>query len=80
MNPPLVRILLSRTASDALTATGEQAFAVIGRASYPDDPTRWVIHIAPVSFETAHDACEVLLGTKRAAPLRKAKADDIANA
>jgi hypothetical protein len=76
VNPPLVRILLSKAASDALTASGEQAFSVIGRASHPDDPTRWVIYIAPVSFTTASDACAVLLGTKRAAPLRKAKADD----
>jgi len=74
----IVRIILSRVASDALTAAGDQCFAVIGRASYPDDPARWVIHIAPVSFGTAHDACEVLMGTKRAAPIRKSKTDDIA--
>ena len=68
----VTRIVLSRVASDALTATGERAFAVIGRASYPDDPTRWVIHIAPVSFETAHDACRVLLAGKTVKKTRRA--------
>lgn len=69
----LIRILLSERVSAALTEAGEQCFAIIGKASHPDDPSRWVLHLAPVEWETAHDACEVLLGRKRATAIRKPK-------
>ena len=71
--PGLIRLVLGRSASEALTAAGERAFAIVGRASYPEDPSRWVIHLAPVDFPAAQDACEVLLGTKRAIRPRKPK-------
>ncbi len=64
--PGHVRILLSQAASEALTATGESAFLVIGKASHPDDPSRWVIHLVPVPMATASAACSVALGTHRA--------------
>ena len=60
------RILLSQAASDHLTATGESAFLVIGKASLPDDPTRWVIHLLPVTMKTACDAIAVATGEARA--------------
>ena len=66
----IVRILLSRAASDALTATGENAFAIVGKASHPEIPGRWVIHLAPVEWETAMDASRVLLGTHRAVKIK----------
>jgi hypothetical protein len=71
----VIRILLSRAASDALTATGERAFAIVHRCmrgvEEPETVGRWCITLAPVEWETAQDASAVLLGTKRAAPLRK---------
>ncbi len=67
----VVRILLSKAASDALTAAGEGAFAIVGKATSPDDPSRWVIHLAPVEWETAVAACNVLLGTHRAIRRKK---------
>lgn len=68
----VVRILLSKLASDALTAAGADCFAVVSRATWPDDPNRWVIHIAPVAWESAIGACKVLLGTHCAAKKRDA--------
>lgn len=56
------RILLSEAASKALTETGESAFVVIGKASHPSDPSRWVIHLLPVTMATATDAIAVAQG------------------
>jgi hypothetical protein len=64
--PGHVRILLSQAASEALTATGESAFMVIGRASHPDDPARWILHLVPVPMATASAACEVATGVRKA--------------
>jgi hypothetical protein len=64
--PGHVRILLSQTASDHLTATGESAFLVIGKASLPADPGRWVIHLVPLDMQLACQACEVATGTRKA--------------
>lgn len=75
MQKPPIRLLLDQTASDYLSATGESAFVVIGKASLPDDPTRWVIHLLPVQMATATAACNVALGTHRAV---KIKSDTIA--
>ena len=58
----VVRILLGRTASDHLSAVGEQCFVVVGRASYPDDPTRWVIHLVPSTIKDADNAVRVARG------------------
>jgi hypothetical protein len=58
----MIRILLSKSASDALTAAGERAFTIIARASHPEDPSRWEIHIAPIEWDRAQDACRVLMG------------------
>jgi hypothetical protein len=63
--PGHVRILLSQAASEALTATGESAFLVIGKASHPDDPSRWVIHCVPLDMKAACEACEVAQGIRK---------------
>ena len=68
--PGHVRILLSQTASDHLTATGEAAFLIVGKASLPSDPSRWVIHLVPVPMATAAAACNVALGTHRAVKIK----------
>lgn len=60
------RILLGKEASDHLTATGESAFLIAGRASHPDDPSRWAIHLLPVSMKAACDAIAVAKGEARA--------------
>jgi hypothetical protein len=67
-----LRILLGQRASDHLTATGESAFIVIGKASHPDDPSRWVIHLVPLDMKTATAACNVALGTHRAVKIKDA--------
>ena len=64
--PGHVRLMLGQRASEALTATGEAAFVVIGKASLPDDPTRWVIHLLPLTMKTACDAIAVATGEARA--------------
>lgn len=64
------RILLGEKASAALTAAGDAAFVVIGKASHPDDPTRWVIHLMPLDMKTATAACNVALGTHRAVKIK----------
>jgi hypothetical protein len=46
-----LRIILDQQSSEALTATGGSAFMVIGRASHPDDPARWVIHLLPARWQ-----------------------------
>jgi hypothetical protein len=63
--PGHVRILLSQTASDHLTATGEAAFLIVGKASHPDDPSRWVLHLVPVDMQLACQACEVATGARK---------------
>jgi hypothetical protein len=59
------RIILDQQSSEALTAIGESAFIVIGKASHPSDPGRWVIHLVPVPMATAAAACEVATGTRK---------------
>jgi hypothetical protein len=65
VNEP-VRILLGERASEALTAAGADAFVVIGRATYPGDPTRWAIHLLPVPMNLACDAIAVATGEVKA--------------
>lgn len=68
--PGHVRILLGESESAALTAAGESVFMVIGRASHPTDPCRWVLHAVPVPMATANAACNVALGTHRAVKIK----------
>lgn len=66
------RILLGPSASQALTDAGPSVFLVIGRASWPEDPSRWVLHLVPVdSIKTANDAVSVARGE---ATVRRPKA------
>jgi hypothetical protein len=60
-----LRILLDPATSDTLSATGEAAFFVIGKASHPDDPSRWVLHLVPVDMQLACQACEVATGARK---------------
>jgi hypothetical protein len=60
-----LRILLDPATSDALSATGESAFLVIGKASLPSDPSRWILHLVPVPMATAAAACEVATGARK---------------
>ena len=70
----MIRILLSPAASAALEASGENAFTIVARAkrgtSEPETAGRWEITLAGVEWETAVDACHVLLGAKSATKLR----------
>jgi len=76
VNAEPVRILLSEAASAALLAVGD-AFAIAGRASYPEaDGKRVVIHLLPVPKPLADQACGVILGTHRAAKIREPKLAD----
>lgn len=61
-----IRVLLSKKASEALTAAGEGAFVVIGKVSWPDDPERWAVHAVPCSIEACNNAVAVARGEKRA--------------
>jgi hypothetical protein len=65
-----IRILLSKAASAHLTAAGESCFIVIGKASHPDDPARWALHIIPASTSTANDAVVVAQGRATARRLK----------
>jgi hypothetical protein len=70
VSKPTIRILLSEAASLALTESGERAFTVLCKASHPDHPGRWVIHLAPVEWKTACDASSVLLGSHKAVKIK----------
>jgi hypothetical protein len=39
---------------------------VIGRASHPDDPSRWALHLVPVDMKATCEACEVAQGIRKA--------------
>jgi hypothetical protein len=38
---------------------------VIGRASHPDDPARWILHLVPVDMQLSCQACEVATGVRK---------------
>jgi hypothetical protein len=63
--PEPIRILLSEAASKHLDATGENAFAVVARGSWPDSPGRWVIYLLPCDIPTADAACRVARGISK---------------
>ena len=76
--PNVRRLLLSEAASRYLEATGEGAFVIISKASYPATPGRWAIFLAPCPLATAAAACDVLTGKARAVrimPPKPGKAD-----
>lgn len=60
-----IRILLSESASARLRSAGD-CFAVVGRASYPDDLRRMVLHLVPAPLARAAAACRVATGEARA--------------
>jgi hypothetical protein len=68
-----IRILLSKAASDALTASGEKAFAIVHRVMRSEEPEtagRWAIYLAPVAWPTATAATAVLCGKARAVKIK----------
>lgn len=69
--PGVKRILLSEAASQHLTESGEEAFAIVARQTWPHDPKRWAIYLLPVTLRVANDATAVLLGKARAVRSRK---------
>jgi hypothetical protein len=73
--PPAIptRIVLGQTASAALTASGERAFLVVTRGSYPEADGRWVLHILPATIDQVNGATRIIKGTHKAVKV-KAKA------
>ena len=71
--PDHVKILLSEAASAALLAAGD-AWMIAGRAAYPEDGKRVVIHLLPIPKSQADAACRVAMGEARAVRIAK-KAD-----
>lgn len=59
------RILLGQRASAHLTAAGGDAFLVVGKSSYPGDPSRWILHLVPCPMDRASAACEVATGKRK---------------
>jgi hypothetical protein len=59
-------ILLSESASRHLDTIGQDCFAVIGRGSWPDQPSRWRLWLVPCPVKIANDAVGVAKGTHRA--------------
>jgi hypothetical protein len=70
--PGVIRILLGPTASRVLSESGEQSSVVVGRGSYPSDPSRWVIYLKPCSLEVANAACSILAETHTATRIKTA--------
>lgn len=67
--PDIVRIALSERATAALLAQGE-AFAIVGRGSYPTDTNRMVIFCQPCPMELATAACQILARTHKAVRIK----------
>ena len=67
----ITRILLGPTASKHLTESGAECFAIVGKVPWPGDASRWAIYLLPVPLAGANAATSVLLGTHRAAPIRR---------
>ncbi len=72
-NPNVIRILLSETQSQELSASGERAFVTISRCSYPGNPAQWQILVRPVDINVLNDATRVLRGESRSVRIRKIK-------
>lgn len=66
----VIRIPLTSEQTAQLAAAGAGAFSIISRRSYPDDPSRWIVTVAPASWDRAVAASGVLLGTHRAAKIK----------
>jgi hypothetical protein len=56
-----IRIILGPEESEILRDAGE-CFAVIGKASYPDNPRRYALHLVPCSIQDANKAAAVARG------------------
>jgi len=72
--PGVIRILLSKAASDVLTETGERSFIIVAKVmrgtEEPQTMGRWAITLAPIDWQRSRDAAGVLMGTRKASRLR----------
>ena len=71
--PRVIRIPLNADQTAQLAAAGAGAFNIISRRSYPGDPGRWIVTVAPVSWDRAVAASGVLLGSHRAVRIQTPK-------
>jgi len=65
-HPGVIKLVLGPVESAVLKATGERCFVLVGRETYPGDPSRMAIMLLPVPLETAQAAESVALGKARA--------------
>jgi hypothetical protein len=70
--PGQTRILLSEAASRHLSDIGADCFRIVSKARHPEQPGRWVIHLAPCPLAIARQAEGVLFGTHRAVKIKAA--------
>jgi len=68
--PGVIKIPLGPVESAILRATGERCFVIVGRETYPGDPSRMAIYCLPVTLEVARDAESVALGKARAVRIK----------
>ena len=54
------RIVLPKEVSKQLP--NAEALVVVGKASHPDDPNRYVLHVVPCTVENANKAARIALG------------------
>jgi hypothetical protein len=66
-----ISILLDSEQSEILTDAGTDAFAVVGRGTWPDSPGRWVVYLIPCDIKTADAACRVARGLSKESKPRK---------
>jgi len=60
--PNVRRLLLSEAASRYLSESGESAFVIVGKATYPATPGRWAVFLQPCPIPLAKDACDLVMG------------------
>jgi hypothetical protein len=58
-----IRLTLDPEQSEILTDAGADAFLVIGRGSWPDNPNRWQLWIVPSTVKQVNAAVRVALVT-----------------
>ena len=73
MNSPTTRILLSERASQHLTATGAECFAVVAFDKSDQRSGQWIIHLMPCTYKQADAAVRVARGITKEIKPRKAK-------
>ena len=75
-HPGVVKILLSRAASEALEAIGPHCLCIATKADCtapPEAQGRMILHCLPITKEAADGAYRVVSGTHRATRIKAAK-------